>query len=344
MDISVMTGRSPRSSGQGRQQQDENVDMGGGALGNHVRSQVDTYPSYEENGRLYHGFRRGMYMYPCDENEQDRLDLFHRVLCVARREILHSPNIKIPSSIPRGLSSIHDQGPRILDLGCGTGIWAIDIAKKYPHAYVLGIDLAPMQPSNRPPNCEFQSPRDFESPWLLGENSWDFIHLQMGCGSVSNWPNLYNKVYAHLKPGTGYFEQVEIDFEPFSVSGTPNEHLIEWYRALKVATDKAMRPIAFNRSMKHTLKEAGFVDVKQQVEGLPLNEWPEDPTEKLVGKWYNLAYSESALTLLQGPLTRISGLPPERIQDLANRAITQAYDKRVQAWNHLQVYTARKPR
>lgn len=60
-------------------------------------------------------------MYPCDENEQDRLDLFHRVLCVARREILHSPNIKIPSSIPRGLSSIHDQGPRILDLGCGTG-------------------------------------------------------------------------------------------------------------------------------------------------------------------------------------------------------------------------------
>jgi hypothetical protein len=23
--------------------------------------------NYMENGRLYHGFRRGMYMYPCDE-------------------------------------------------------------------------------------------------------------------------------------------------------------------------------------------------------------------------------------------------------------------------------------
>ncbi|KAF3491271.1 uncharacterized protein GIQ15_00788 [Arthroderma uncinatum] len=321
MDISVVTGRSPRSSGQGRQQQDDDVDMDGGALGNHV--QADTFPSYEENGRLYHGFRRGMYMYPCDENEQDRLDLFHRVLCVARKEILHSPNIKIPPSLLRNPTFLHDQGPRILDLGCGTGIWAIDIAKKYPHAYVLGIDLAPMQPTNRPPNCEFQSPRDYESPWLLGENS---------------------KVFAHLKPGTGFFEQVEIDFEPFTVNGVPNEHLSEWYRQLKAATDKAMRPIAFNRSMKHTLKEAGFVDVKQHVEGLPLNEWPEDPAEKLVGKWYNLAYSESALTLLQGPLTRISGLPPERIQDLADQAITQAYDKNVQAFNHLQVYTARKPR
>lgn len=51
--------------------------------------------------------------------EKDRMDIFHKFFQVARRDALHStpftPN--------------YDLGPRILDLGCGTGIWAIDMAE-----------------------------------------------------------------------------------------------------------------------------------------------------------------------------------------------------------------------
>lgn len=35
---------------------------------------------------------------------------------------------------------------RILDLGTGTGIWAIDMADKYPEAEVIGVDLSVIQP------------------------------------------------------------------------------------------------------------------------------------------------------------------------------------------------------
>ncbi|KAK2743784.1 hypothetical protein FQN57_004721 [Myotisia sp. PD_48] len=339
MDLSYVTGTASRSPAQGRRASDEELNSGAG--GHHVSG--DQYPSYEERGRWYHGFRKGVYMYPCDETEQDRLDLMHKLLSVARVERLHDPHVRIPPPPPNGVMA-RGQSPRILDLGCGTGIWAIDMAKEYPHAYVLGTDLAPMQPNNPPPNCEFQSSRDYESPWLLGEDSWDFIHLQLACGSVSSWPNLYSKVFAHLKPGTGYFEQVEIDFEPRSYDAPLNGPLVDWYHHLKEATDQAKKPIAFNRSTEHMLKEAGFVDVTHEVIGLPLNEWPPDQHEKLVGKWYSLAFTESALTLLQGPLTRISQWPLANVRQLADQAVSQAYNPNVRAFHYLQIYTGRKPR
>lgn len=52
------------------------------------------------------------------QQEMDRMDIFHKFFLVARKEVLHTaPLIR------------NYDGPRILDLGCGTGIWAIDMAE-----------------------------------------------------------------------------------------------------------------------------------------------------------------------------------------------------------------------
>lgn len=42
---------------------------------------------------------------------------------------------------------------RILDIGTGTGEWAIDVADKYPDASVHGVDLFPSPNTWVPPNC-----------------------------------------------------------------------------------------------------------------------------------------------------------------------------------------------
>lgn len=96
-------------------------------------------PNHVENGRTFHGFHKGMYMYPCDEvipvivfhtlpastdhclqlqQEKDRMDIFHKLFLVARHEELHRVRLN-PNQEPL----------RILDLGTGTGIWAIDMAE-----------------------------------------------------------------------------------------------------------------------------------------------------------------------------------------------------------------------
>lgn len=37
---------------------------------------------------------------------------------------------------------------RVIDLGTGTGIWAIDFADIAPEAQVIGNDLSPIQPGH----------------------------------------------------------------------------------------------------------------------------------------------------------------------------------------------------
>ncbi|OJJ45620.1 hypothetical protein ASPZODRAFT_133477 [Penicilliopsis zonata CBS 506.65] len=323
MDIYAITDRDPAERSW--------IKNGSPVVGAPQNQEKQSEQEYMENGRLYHGFRRGIYPLPCDEQEQDRLDIFHKLFTVARVSdgLIYAP---------------HPSNGRVLDLGCGTGIWAIDVANKYPEAFVVGVDLAPIQPPNHPKNCDFYAPFDFESPWAMGEESWDLIHMQMGSGSVASWPNLYRRIFAHLRPGA-WFEQVEIDFEPRcddrSLDGLA---LRQWYQCLKQATEETMRPMSHSsrETLRH-LEEAGFTEIDHQMVGLPLNPWHQDEHERKVARWYNLAISESIETLSLAPFSRVFGWPIDKIQRIAADVKSEAFNKHVHAYNILHIYQARKP-
>jgi len=66
---------------------------------------------------------------------------------------------------------------QVLDVGTGTGIWAIDVADHFRSATVTGVDLSPTQPQHVPPNCKFQID-DASKEWTFRKNHFDFIHIR----------------------------------------------------------------------------------------------------------------------------------------------------------------------
>ena len=95
-------------------------------------------------GRTYNAYKdEGLYLMPNDEPELERLDLQHHMCVLSNRGKLF-------------LAPISETPQNVLDVGTGTGIWAIEFADEYPSANVVGTDLSPSQPSWVPPNVRFE--------------------------------------------------------------------------------------------------------------------------------------------------------------------------------------------
>ncbi|KAJ5641746.1 hypothetical protein N7490_005746, partial [Penicillium lividum] len=242
----------------------------------HTASLLSDVKDYSyENGRRYHSYREGHYVLPNDEQEQDRQDLLHHV----RNLVLNGALFRAP---------IKDNLQRALDIGTGTGIWAIDFADSYPGAEVVGTDLSPIQPSWVPPNLRFLVD-DAESPWLFSTNrSFDFIHARDLGGAIADWPRLLRQAYAHLRPG-GWVELQEFevtlrsDDDSMRLAPTLNEFLGH----LHAASEAFHRPMNIAEGHRQRLVEAGFQDVRDEVYKVPSSMWPTDPIQKQIGR-YNL--------------------------------------------------------
>jgi len=137
----------------------------------------------EENGRTYHAYQDGKYLLPNDEREQDRLDLQHHLFTLTFDGKLFTCDVE------KGEKQIH----RVLDAGCGTGIWAIDFADEHPETEVLGIDLSPIQPAFIPPNVTFVVD-DLEQEWTFSSR-FDFIYMRMLSASILDFPAMFKKAF-----------------------------------------------------------------------------------------------------------------------------------------------------
>jgi SAM-dependent methyltransferase len=206
-----------------------------------------------ENGRRYHAYKEGEYYLPNDEAEQARLDLQHHIYRLCLGGSLYRAPISNPHSV--------------LDIGTGTGIWAIEFADEFPGAIVIGTDLSPIQPGFVPPNVKFYVD-DFEQEWEFQEvGKFDFIHWRSLSGSTNNWGKLYKQAFNNLKPGA-WMEVQEYDAWIFSDDDPKLEKAPctrDWIETLQTASATFGKQLNVGRFHKSWMEEAGFVDVEEKL-------------------------------------------------------------------------------
>lgn len=180
----------------------------------------------------------------------------------------------------------------MLDLGTGTGIWALDFAEQHPSAAVTATDLSPVQPPAHPPNLEFQIDDFTALPWTFRKASFDFIHARSIYGCAPDYAALYAEVLENLRPG-GWFEQAEISVIPRADDGSLAGTALERWGPLAIEAGVAFgKSFGIAEEMRGLMEAAGFVNIRHYAFRWPIGPWPKDPLHKEIGRFNRLGWEE----------------------------------------------------
>jgi trans-aconitate methyltransferase len=231
----------------------------------------------------------------------------------------------------------------VLDVGTGTGIWAIEFAEENPSATVLGTDLSPIQPTEVPPNCSFLID-DCDNDWVFREH-FDFVHTRAMVAAIKDWPRFFEQAYANLKPG-GYLECQEITFPPFATDPSlthENSPLLRWSHLFGEAAAKIGLDHQGPRKFAPMLREAGFVEIHAKQYNWPVGRWAKGQKNKLLGRFVMEDLLDwlpsSALALF----TRVLKWSREEVELFLASVRKELKDKNKHFYAHVIIWWARKP-
>ena len=293
-----------------------------------LTSSIERYPV--ENGRRYHAFKDGSYVMPNDESELDRLDLMHQLLRITMRNQLFFAPIGV-------------KDPKVLDVGTGTGIWAIEMGDEYPDAEIIGTDLSPTQPTWVPPNVKFEID-DAEEPWTFQEK-FDFIHVRYLVAAIVDWPKLVGQAFRNTKPG-GWAEFQDFDASYYSDDGSLNEdHSLSVYvKTFNDASKVFGRDSKPGPKLEGWMKDAGFENIVHEKFRLPLGPWPKDKHLKTLGAW-NLVQLEDGLEgFVLRLFTQHLNWKREEVQVLLAQVRKDLRDPRIHAQYNFHVCYGQRPK
>ncbi|HEX9036389.1 MAG TPA: methyltransferase domain-containing protein [Ktedonobacterales bacterium] len=207
-------------------------------------------------------FLRGVpYVLPSDMGEVNRLDFQHYMM----RYALHG-NFGAPVG----------RNPRdILDVGSGTGRWAIEMAQYFPNAKVIGVDITPPAQDEsrpgaeaRPANYSFVAGNILER-LPFADASFDFTHQRYMIGAIPRdaWPNAIAELARVTRPG-GWVEVVEADTS--SGGGPALQQADAWVAAVLARRNL---DIHLARQLGPWLEQAGLRGVTVRQVNLPLGQY-----------------------------------------------------------------------
>lgn len=214
---------------------------------------MDAHPG---GGSQKHSASLAPPLLPVHWSEVNPLDLRHYVL----RLLLHDHYTAPLSPFTQ----------RILDVGCGTGLWAREMAQQFPQAQVIGLDLDLSHISaSWPANCQF-----VEGDVLVGlpfaDDSFDFVHQCCLAGQLSTptWPMVIRELIRVTRPG-GWIELVELG-QRVANPGPATTRYLRWWGEWSERTGIYTTVV---EHLDDLLQYAGLGQVAQRCIIAPVGQW-----------------------------------------------------------------------
>ena len=215
----------------------------------------------------------------------------------------------------------------IVDLGTGTGLWAIQFADEHPESTVIGTDLSPIQPSLVPSNCKFEVD-DFDTEWTW-PHQFDLIHGRMLNCCYADGKQFVQRIYDALRPGAWFEIQdasMPIRADDGTMDGTAYEQWVEHF--IEAMSRIGRNPLAPEKYGEWA-KECGAINVTRIDFKWPQNAWPKDPELKELGRWHMINTLDGLQGFTMRSFTGILGMKPENVEvllvqvrkDIRNRKI-----------------------
>ena len=207
----------------------------------------------------------------------------------------------------------------ILEIGCGSGAWAIAYALKYPEAQVTAIDVTPPSLSSPPKNLTILAD-NAEQDWSF-DNKFDYIHVRMLTVVIRDWPAFFRRCWEHLNPD-GWIELADSS-APFRAENQAvnceNSVFLRvgflYYQGL------LHNGIDIMAAHHHTdrLKLQGFVNVYQEMIKWPTNgRWQSEERLKTMGDMICKNWSNFSRAVTLKAFRATLQMDDEKVNDLVD--------------------------
>jgi SAM-dependent methyltransferase len=231
------------------------------------------------------------YIVPWDIEEHNRLDFQHFMLRYMLRGNYAAP-IRNPQNI--------------LDVGSGTGRWAIELANMFPRAKVIGLDINPPPVDllaekgmeMRPSNYQFV-PGNLLEGLPFADANFDFVHMRALVTAIPHdrWPFVIGELARVTRLG-GWVESLEVTF--LEGGGPAVNQLMTWLDATL-----ALRGVVFmdGGAVGAVMRATGLTNVTVRAEAMPCGDSGGRAGKMLATDWISVLKGIGGMTVAQGVTT-----------------------------------------
>lgn len=139
----------------------------------------------------------------------------------------------------------------------------------------------------------------------------------------------------HTKPGTGYIEQVEIDWIPRWDGGEipENSAMLEWAQKFLRGMDGFQRSARVNTgNVRRMMEAAGYVDFEERTIRCDVNPWRNNAEAKIVAQWFNLCLIDGLQAMSLAPMVENLGMTLEQVDGLKEAVKSECCKLRYHAY------------